>query len=87
MLTDFVNQNRQTLVQIFINNIADPDDIATFNSPVSTIYTFDELFDQVAVTSMMVSVHVWGVYELCMYMYMYTVQLYIVLGKKDWMVE
>ncbi|KAL5506143.1 hypothetical protein EMCRGX_G007720 [Ephydatia muelleri] len=52
-LTDFVNQNRQTLVQMFINNIADPDDIATFNSPVSTVYTFDDLFDQIAVTSMM----------------------------------
>lgn len=65
-LTDFVNQNRQTLVQMFINNIADPDDIATFNSPVSTVYTFDDLFDQIAVTSMMVSC----VYGCVGFMYM-----------------
>eukprot|EP00731_Ephydatia_muelleri_P025043 Em0017g126a len=49
-LNDFIDQNTATFVNLFVKDPADQDDASYITPPIKTIYTIDDLYDQIEYT-------------------------------------
>ena len=56
-LTQFIESNHKTFVQLFIEDPASPTMYQTIPSPTSTLYTLDKLYSQINFTSYRVSTY------------------------------
>lgn len=54
-LNDFIDQNTATFVNLFVKDPADQDDASYITPPIKTIYTIDDLYDQIEYTRIGVS--------------------------------
>ena len=53
-LTSFIQQNQRTFTQLFIHNAVQTDEDDPIPTPIAKIYTFDDLYNQLDLTTSMV---------------------------------